>query len=123
MLTTAALVLGLLPSLAVAQLLTTDAKCLPGFEWVRRFYHTYGLIKIFLQMFSSINQSPCDVAAELAGVCVGGRTYSPICRCLVLFNPILQNSICCPYLLVMCILVPAYSTRTAADVAPFITRC
>jgi len=70
----AVLVLGLLPLFAVAQLTTTDAKCLAGYEWVRHFYHTYGLIKSFCwQMFSSINQSPCDVAAELAGVCVGGR--------------------------------------------------
>lgn len=28
-------------------------------------------------MFSSISQSPCDVAAELAGVCVGGRMSPP----------------------------------------------
>jgi len=37
-------------------LITTDAKCQSGFDWT----------------FSSIGQSPCDVAAELASVCVGG---------------------------------------------------
>ena len=75
MLASAALVLGWLPSLAVAQLLTTDAKCLPGFEWVWPLPLQWLDIEnlSFWQMFSSLNQSPCDVAAELAGVCVGGR--------------------------------------------------
>ncbi len=48
MLTSAVLILGLLPLFAVAQLITTDAKCLAGYDWVRRFYHTYSLIETFL---------------------------------------------------------------------------
>jgi len=40
MLSSAALVLALLPSFAVAQTTTTDAKCLAGFDWVRGFYHS-----------------------------------------------------------------------------------
>lgn len=36
-------------------------------------------------MFTSIDQSPCDVAAELAAVCVGGRAFS-LAIPLVLFE-------------------------------------
>jgi len=31
---------------------------------------------IVLQMFSSIGQSPCDVAAELASVCIGTSVFA-----------------------------------------------
>jgi hypothetical protein len=33
----------------------------------------------FLQTFSSIGQSPCDVAAELASVCTGGSACVILC--------------------------------------------
>ena len=36
----------------------------------------------FFKMFSTIGQSPCDVAAELASVCVGGRTFVNPILCL-----------------------------------------
>lgn len=33
-----------------------------------------------VQLFTSVNQSPCDVAVELGGVCVAGRE----CTCAFL---------------------------------------
>ena len=82
----AALVLGLLPSFAVAQLLTTDAKCVSGYEWVRRFYNGYGL-------GSKISAGRCSApyprvhATSLQNlqecVLVVVRASLPICKCSV----------------------------------------
>jgi len=60
-------------SLQVNGLITTDAKCLSGYEWVRSFHCQSPVPIVFLQTFSSIGQSPCDVAAELVTICVGAR--------------------------------------------------
>jgi hypothetical protein len=74
----AVVVLSLLPRYAA--LLTTDAKCLSGYDW----------------MFSSISQSPCDVAAELAGVCVGGQfNLSPLDVGYVYLGPSTANANTC----------------------------
>lgn len=65
--------LSLLPRY-VAQLLTTEAQCLSGYNWVSIPTQILRMsIDFHLQLYSSIGQSPCDIAAELAGACVGGR--------------------------------------------------
>jgi hypothetical protein len=80
LLSSAALVLGLLPSFALSQTIKTDAQCLAGFDW----------------MFSSVNQSPCDVAAELAGVCVGGQfNLQPLSTGYVYLGPSVANANSC----------------------------
>ena len=41
-------------------------------------FHRYheGPHRPFFKLFSTVGQSPCDVAAELASVCVGGRAFA-----------------------------------------------
>jgi hypothetical protein len=71
--------LSLLPS-QVNALLTTEAKCLPGYEW----------------MWSSVGQSPCDIAAELASVCIA-RPYilDPLPVDYVYSPPTVENQNSC----------------------------
>jgi hypothetical protein len=72
----AAILFCLMPS-EVIGLNTTEAKCLTGYDWVRSAFHflNKGCCHFFVQMFSSNGQSPCDVAAELAGVCTDARGF------------------------------------------------
>ena len=67
-------VFGLLPAYVAGQLMTTDAKCLSGYEWVCFILQITDFVTHFQQTFNTQNQSPCDVAASLAAVCApGGR--------------------------------------------------
>lgn len=56
------------------------------------FYISLSIVQlvptVYLQTFSSIGQSPCDVAAELASVCVGGSAF----YCLVSFSVVRTDS-------------------------------
>lgn len=75
----AAVILGLLLHCGAAQN-TTEATCLSGFNW----------------SFNSLNQSPCDVAAALAGVCVGTDfTLAPLAPGFVYLGPPPENANSC----------------------------
>ena len=62
-------VFGLLPAYVAGQLMSTDAKCLSGYEWVCFILQITDFVTHFQQTFNTQNQSPCDVAASLAAVC------------------------------------------------------
>ena len=91
--------------------------------FVHYFVSTILLLTIFLQTFSSIRQSPCDVAVELAAVCIPRVSY-------YLFSAVrsdskIQNS---PYLLSLLekyMLEPPWArpSESIAYAAQFITRC
>lgn len=69
----ALLFLSLLSAPAAGQLVSAAAKCSSGYEWVRSFpAYSVPNLQIQIQLFTSVNQSPCDVAVELGGVCVAG---------------------------------------------------
>jgi len=68
-----------LPS-QVNGLFTVNATCLSGYDW----------------LYSSIGQSPCDVAAELAGVCSDGEfNLNPLKPGYVYLGPIVANADIC----------------------------
>ncbi|KAF9527007.1 hypothetical protein CPB83DRAFT_856976 [Crepidotus variabilis] len=77
--------LSLLPSYVSAQTTATGqtpakATCLSGYDW----------------SFNSDNVSPCDVAASLAGVCVGGTfTLAPLDQGFVYLGPSAANANSC----------------------------
>ena len=70
--------LGLLPTFAVGQVVIASALCLPsGYEWVGSFLSSLSdqtWISI-CQMFNSLNESPCDMAASLLQPCYSGSKY------------------------------------------------
>ncbi|KIM48890.1 hypothetical protein M413DRAFT_438063 [Hebeloma cylindrosporum] len=75
----APLVLSLLPYHVVAQS-SVKATCGTGYSWT----------------FNSLNQSPCDVGAALAGVCIGGDfTLSPLDPGYVYLGPDASNANSC----------------------------
>ncbi|KDR73491.1 hypothetical protein GALMADRAFT_251199 [Galerina marginata CBS 339.88] len=71
--------LGLFPTRGTAQA-TPKATCLAGFNW----------------SFNTLNQSPCDVASSLAGVCIGADfTLAPLDPGFVYLGPQPANANSC----------------------------
>ncbi|KAF8163453.1 hypothetical protein B0H34DRAFT_795165 [Crassisporium funariophilum] len=71
----AALIVGFLPCYVAAQ-----ATCASGFDWA----------------FNTLGQSPCDVATELGGVCVGGQfSLQPLSAGFVYLGPSAVNANSC----------------------------